>query len=172
MIRTESKQTISAFSYVSSDPMSEVPHNNTSLLLSKTNKPHPTRTRQSAGNNMVPFLNEGLRSCHGDPSLVMSLSTGPNSQPSSVSTGLGPMEPDDRTSRHRGNASGAGGGGGGGGKKVLDDVPGLSLECLEYLKTVQKFQVKMIALRVRKWRGWRGVTGVGMSCVCSPYVCV
>lgn len=67
------------------------------------------------------------------------------------------MEPDTQASKHRANASG--GGGGGGGKKVLEDVPSQSLECLEYLKTVQKFQVKMIALRVRK-EGWRGVWGM------------
>lgn len=42
-IRTDSKRPISAFGYVSSDHSDTTP--NVNLLRSKTNKPHPTRTR-------------------------------------------------------------------------------------------------------------------------------
>lgn len=51
------------------------------------------------------------------------------------------MEPDHWESRHTAN------------KKAADDAPDSppiqSLECLEYLRKVQQFQVKMIAIRVR-----------------------
>lgn len=81
------------------------------------------------------------------------------SWPSSVSTGLGPMEPDAQQSldgrSHLADSTvgGAGTGGNISGKKAetVDDKdmpPRQSLECLEYLKRIQDFQVRMIAIRV------------------------
>ncbi len=77
------------------------------------------------------------------------------SWPSSVSTGLGPMEPDGQHSHHAAGACGGGGvaSAGANGKKAAvsedkDTPPRQSLECLEYLKRMQEFQVRMIAIRV------------------------
>lgn len=58
-----------------------------------------------------------------------------------MSTGLGCMEP---TSHGNGDK-------GGNGNKAVEDAnapPRQSLECWEYLKKVQDFQVKMIAIKV------------------------
>ena len=57
-----------------------------------------------------------------------------SSWPSSISTGLGPMEPDQALKKKAGDEQ--------------DTLPRQSLECLEYLKNVQRFQLKMIAKRV------------------------
>ncbi len=76
------------------------------------------------------------------------------SWPSSISTGLGPMEPDQATNNHYERKK----------AEPEDSPPKQSLECLQYLKQVQGHQVRMLAIRVSCDNDYREREYTGSEC--------